>query len=104
MSPLLYGKRLQATSRLHLAVLLALAALLEGCAGPLFGSGEVQVKYVPTAKPFCAAVTRVCIRDKDQLEDPTAKEILGNNRGLDELSKKRLCPPQPECKPPKPTS
>jgi hypothetical protein len=76
----------------------AILAMLSGCAGPLFGSGEVQTRYVPTAKPFCAAVTKVCINDDDKLTDPTAKQVLGNNRGLDELSKKRLCPPQPKCK------
>lgn len=61
-------------------ILIMAAALVAGC----------TTKYVATPKPFCAAVTPVCVSKDDQLTEETASQIEANNLGSASACKKRV--------------
>lgn len=58
---------------LTLASLLSALGLLSGCAG--------TPAVIADARPFCAAVTPVCISKDDVLTEETARQIEANNLG-----------------------
>ena len=55
-------------------------ALLLCALGPLCGCASIPVPTA-TSKPFCRAVTNVCIDKDDVLTEVTATQIEGNNLG-----------------------
>ena len=68
---------------LKLASLLSVAALLTGCAQTL----------VATVEPVCEVIHDTCISKDDKLTEGTAQKLEGDN-----LSLRRMCKRQNECK------